>query len=156
MSAVALILALDRPLTDGHYWINIPAGEDIPFMGLIEHTNFVSRDHYGGDHIVYCADYVDNDDPILHYAKKELLDLYLPGVARVNREFSPEWVRKSWFVAEPYAQPIPLVNQSKHLPPARTPVDGLWMANMSLVYPWDRGTNYAVEMGRAVAREAVQ
>jgi len=29
------------------------------------------------------------------------------------------------------------------------------MANMSLVYPWDRGSNYAVEMGRRIAREAV-
>jgi hypothetical protein len=27
---------------------------------------------------------------------------------------------------------------------------------MSQVYPWDRGSNYAVEMGRRVAREVVR
>jgi len=27
---------------------------------------------------------------------------------------------------------------------------------MSQVYPWDRGTNFAVEMGRRVAREMMQ
>jgi len=27
------------------------------------------------------------------------------------------------------------------------------MATMSQVYPWDRGSNYAVEIGRRVARE---
>jgi hypothetical protein len=26
------------------------------------------------------------------------------------------------------------------------------MANMSQVYPWDRGTNYAVELGRRAAK----
>ena len=28
-------------------------------------------------------------------------------------------------------------------------------ASMSHVYPWDRGTNYAVELGRRVAREVL-
>jgi hypothetical protein len=28
---------------------------------------------------------------------------------------------------------------------------GLYLASMSQVYPWDRGTNYAVEIGRRVA-----
>jgi hypothetical protein len=34
----------------------------------------------------------------------------------------------------------------------RTPLPGLYLASMSQVYPWDRGTNYAVEMGRRTAR----
>jgi len=28
----------------------------------------------------------------------------------------------------------------------------LWFASMSQVYPWDRGTNFAVEVARRVAR----
>jgi hypothetical protein len=34
----------------------------------------------------------------------------------------------------------------------RTPLNGLYFASMSQVYPWDRGTNFAVEIGRRVAR----
>jgi hypothetical protein len=30
------------------------------------------------------------------------------------------------------------------------------MANMSQVYPWDRGSNYAVEIGRRVARRVLE
>ena len=37
------------------------------------------------------------------------------------------------------------------IPDVRTPLPGLYFASMSQVYPWDRGTNYAVEMGRKVA-----
>jgi hypothetical protein len=33
----------------------------------------------------------------------------------------------------------------------RTPIRGLYFASMSQVYPWDRGTNYAVALGRKVA-----
>ncbi|HDQ72065.1 MAG TPA: oxidoreductase, partial [Chloroflexi bacterium] len=51
------------------------------------------------------------------------------------------------------AQPIPTLNHSQNIPPLKTPIPGLWMANMSQVYPWDRGSNYAVEIGRRVAGE---
>jgi protoporphyrinogen oxidase len=155
MGAVALVLALDRPLTDGHYWINIPAGEGIPFMGLIEHTNFIPPERYGGDHLVYCGDYVAADDPRLDFSHDELLAAYLPGLVKINPAFSLDWVRACWAFSEAYAQPVPLVNQSRRLPTSRTPIQGLWMANMSLVYPWDRGSNYAIEMGRRVAREVM-
>jgi len=37
-------------------------------------------------------------------------------------------------------------------PDFTTPIPGLFLANMSLVYPEDRGTNYAVQVGDRVAR----
>ncbi len=153
MGAVALVLALERSLTDGHYWINLPKGAEIPFMGLVEHTNYVSREHYGGDHLVYCGDYLPPDHPYFGCDREQLLETYLPGLEKINPSFRPGWVRACWMFTEEYAQPVPKVNHSRSVPPLRTPLPGLWMANMSQVYPWDRGTNYAVEMGRRVARE---
>jgi len=153
MGAVALVLALKQRLSEEHYWINLPKGAEIPFMGLVEHTNYISSEHYGGDHLVYCGDYLPPDHPYLAYDKEELLEIYLPGLERINPDFRPEWVRASWMFTERYAQPVPKVNHSKNIPSLDTPIRGLWMANMSQVYPWDRGTNYAVEMGRRVARQ---
>ena len=51
-----------------------------------------------------------------------------------------------------YGQPVPLVNHSKNIPAIETPVEGLYFASMSQVYPWDRGTNFAVEIGRRAAK----
>jgi protoporphyrinogen oxidase len=152
MGAVALVLALRRQLTDGHYWINLPKGPEIPFMGLVEHTNYISRDHYGGDHLVYCGDYLPPGHPYFETDKDRLLEIYMPGLARINPEFQPEWVRASWMFTERYAQPVPGLDHAQRVPALKTPVPGLWMANMSQVYPWDRGSNYAVEMGRRAAR----
>ncbi len=38
------------------------------------------------------------------------------------------------------------------MPPLRTPVPGLVLANTTQVYPEDRGTNYAVRIGDDAAR----
>ena len=154
--SVVLVLALTHPLTDGQYWINLPKSEGLPFMGLVEHTNYVSSTHYGGDHLVYCGDYLPPDHPYLDCDKETLLETYLPGLERINPAFRREWVRACWMFSERYAQPVPFVHHSRHIPPLATPLPGLWMANMSQVYPWDRGTNYAVELGRRVAREVSQ
>ena len=153
MGAVALILALDRGLTDGHYWINLPKGTDIPFMGLVEHTNYIPPERYGGDHIVYCGDYLPPGHPYLDISKEALLRIYLPGLTRINPAFREDWIRETWMFSERYAQPVPTVSHSENVPALETPVPGLWMATMSQVYPWDRGSNYAVEIGRRVARE---
>ncbi|MEE8391691.1 MAG: NAD(P)/FAD-dependent oxidoreductase [Anaerolineae bacterium] len=153
MGAVVLVLALKHRLTDGQYWINLPKGKDIPFMGLVEHTNYISREHYGGDHLVYCGDYLPPEHPYFDYDKEQLLETYLSGLTKINPDFHRDWVRASWMFTEKYAQPIPALDHSRNIPPLKTPIPGLWMANMSQVYPWDRGTNYAVEMGRRVAQE---
>ena len=156
MGAVVLILALKRRLTEGHYWINIPAGEGLPFMGLVEHTNYISPEHYGGDHLVYCGDYLPPEHPYFGYSKEKLLETYLPGLIEINPDFRPDWIRASWMFTEKYAQPVPTLNHSRNIPPLSTGVPGLYLACMSQVYPWDRGTNYAVELGRRVAREVVK
>jgi hypothetical protein len=88
--------------------------------------------------------------------QQELLDLFLPTLAKFNPEFSPDWVRASWLFKETYAQPVPPLNHSANIPPLETPVPGLYWASMSQVYPWDRGTNYAVEIGRRAARLMMQ
>jgi protoporphyrinogen oxidase len=150
LGALTLILALDRPLTQGHYWINLPKAE-FPFLALVEHTNYIDPAHYGDDHLVYLGDYPPPEHEYFHLSKEELLERFLPHLPRFNPDFDPAWVRQSWLFREGYAQPVPLPNQSQRIPDLRTPIPGLFWASMSQVYPWDRGTNYAVELGRTVS-----
>lgn len=155
MGAVVLVLALKHRLTDGHYWINLPKGEGFPFLALVEHTNYIDSKHYGGDHLVYCGDYLKPDHEYFGLSQEELLERFLPTLSRFNPDFKPDWVRRSWLFREKYAQPVPPVNHSRNIPDLATPVPGLYWASMSQVYPWDRGTNYAVEIGQEVARRVI-
>ena len=154
MGAVVLILSLKHQLSEeGYYWYNIPKSVGFPFLALVEHTNYVSEKNFGGDHILYCGDYLDPDHEYFDLSKDEILERFLPALASFNPKFTPDWVKKSWLFRTKYAQPVPEINHSKNIPAIETPIPGLYFASMSQVYPWDRGTNFAVEIGRKAARQ---
>jgi protoporphyrinogen oxidase len=153
MGAVVMILALKHQLSEeGYYWYNIPKSAGYPFLALVEHTNFVKPEYFGGDHIVYVGDYLDPDHEYFKLSKEELLQRFLPALPLFNPNFNPDWVRQSWLFRTAYAQPVPLVNHSMNIPDIKTPIPGLYFASMSQVYPWDRGTNFAVQIARKAAR----
>lgn len=153
MGAVVLTMSLKHQLSkDGYYWFNMPKNAGFPFLALVEHTNYVSPEHFGGEHILYAGDYLEPDHEYFKLNKEELLSRFIPAIQRINPEFSREWVIKTWMHRTRYAQPVPLVNHSRNIPSIQTPIPGLYFASMSQVYPWDRGTNFAVEIGRKAAR----
>lgn len=153
MGAVVMILSLKHQLSRaGYYWFNLPKNSGFPCLALVEHTNYVSSDHFGGEHIIYMGDYLEPGQEYFSLSKEELLQKFLPGLKRINPDFQAGWINKTWLFSTNYAQPVPLVNHSQNIPPIQTPIPGLFFASMSQVYPWDRGTNFAVEIGRRAAR----
>jgi protoporphyrinogen oxidase len=153
MGAVVMVLSLTRQLSEkGYYWHNLSKEAGFPFLAMCEHTNFVSPDHFGGDHLIYCGDYLKPDHEYFKLSNDELLDRFAPSLSRFNPQFDRSWIKKTWVFKETYAQPVPPINHSQNIPDIRTPIKGLYFASMSQVYPWDRGTNYAVEIGRRTAR----
>jgi protoporphyrinogen oxidase len=156
MGAVVLILSLTHQLSEsGIYWHNLVKEAGFPFLAMCEHTNFISPDHFGGDHLIYCGDYLSSDHEYFKLTESELLDRFVPALSRFNPKFDRSWIKKTWLFREPYAQPVPPINHSQNIPDIRTPIDRLYFASMSQVYPWDRGTNFAVEIGRRTAKMIV-
>ena len=147
--ALCTLLELDQPLSST-YWLNI-GDERLPFTGIIEHTNFIGPEHYGGSHLLYISKYLDHDHPWLKLSDDELIDLYTPMLQLVNPNFSQAWIRNRWVFRERAAQPIIGLHYSTRIPSRRTPIDGLYLANTSQIYPEDRGTNYSVVLGNDIA-----
>ncbi len=151
IGAVVLTVALDRPLMQDVYWVNLPKREGFPFLALVEHTNLIDPAHYAGDHLLYLGDYLPPEHRYFGLSADELLAEFTPYLSRFNAAFQPSWVSGAWLHRAKYAQPVPPVGYAALIPDVRTPLPGLYFASMSQVYPWDRGTNYAVEMGRRTA-----
>jgi protoporphyrinogen oxidase len=101
---------------------------------------------------VYAGDYLQVGHEYFSMSDQELLERFIPAFIKFNPAFERDWVKKVWVFKTNYAQPVPLVNHSKNIPSIQTPIDGLYFASMSQVYPWDRGTNFAVEIGRRAAK----
>lgn len=149
-AAVVLVLEMTRPLTD-FYWMNI-ADRSLPFLGLIEHTNMLPKEWYGGSHVLYLTNYVDRAEPLFSMSPEEVLELYLPHLKKFNPEFDRLWIKRMHYNSLSAAQPIIGTHYSERIPEHQTPVKDLWLANTTQIYPEDRGTNYSVRMGRDVAR----
>ena len=154
MAAVLIVLVLNRPLSH-IYWLNV-ADRSIPFVGVIEHTNFIGPEHYGGRHIVYLSNYLSTGHPLYKMGHEELLEEYLPHLRKVNPEFDTSWIETSYHHRVDGAQPIIGTNYSRRIPDHRTPFKGVYLANTTQIYPQDRGTNYSVRMGRSIARMVVE
>jgi protoporphyrinogen oxidase len=150
-TALCLLLEVDRQVTP-YYWINV-AEADVPFVGLIEHTNFVEPERYGGRRFLYVANYLPRGHELLDLDEEGLLARYADGLRRANPGWDRSWVRAAWRFAEPAAQPIVTAGYRRRIPPLATGVPGLLLANTTQVYPEDRGTNYAVRLGEQAARE---
>jgi protoporphyrinogen oxidase len=158
IGGLCVVLATKQQLlTDGTYWLNLPAStpqknkNEFPFLALVEHTNYMDKAHYNGDHILYLGDYAPSDHEYFKMSESDLVARFLPSLKKVNPNFNESWIRKAWVWRAPYAQPVPKINHSENIPALQTPLPNIIWASMSQVYPWDRGTNYAVEMGRKVA-----
>jgi len=152
--AICTVLELEHSLTP-FYWLNI-ADPAMPFGGLIEHTNYISRERYGGRHILYISNYLFPDHPLFHAAKKEVIACYLPALTRVNSAFDRSWILKSHHFRAEYAQPVVPVGYRDKIPPFRQTVRGLYLCTMAQIFPEDRGQNYAVAYGEKAARAVLE
>ena len=148
-AALCLVLELDRQFSE-YYWLNV-ADPDVPYLGLIEQTNLVDADVYRGRRFLYVANYVPAGDPLLDLDADGLIAAYEPSLRRMNPGFERSWIKQRWAFREPDAQPIVTVGYRERIPPIETGVPNLLLANTTQVYPQDRGTNYAVELGRRAA-----
>jgi protoporphyrinogen oxidase len=91
---VCSVVSLSEPLTDT-YWINI--ADESPFGALIEHTNFIPAERYGGEHLLYIARYVqDLDADFWGMDDDGIESLWLDGIEEFFPEFDREtvnWIR---------------------------------------------------------------
>jgi protoporphyrinogen oxidase len=147
LHARVLILETDKPILRNTYWLNICTPK-IPAMIVAQHTNFIDKKHYGGRHIAYVGWYQDQNDEIMKLSKEELVALMEPHLHKIQD--SKFKIQNSYSFVGPFAQPIFDKAFLKNKPNFTTSVPGLYIANLDMTYPYDRGTNYAVKLGKEV------
>ena len=149
-AAICLVLTLKKPLSH-IYWLNI-SDPAIPFVAVIEHTNFVAPSNYGGRRIVYLSNYVAKNSPLYQLDADGLLDHYLPHLRKINPDFDADWIEEHYLFREEAGQPIITRNYSSRIPEHQTPISRLYLANTAQIYPEDRGMNYSVGLGLKISR----
>ena len=148
-AALCVVLELDRSLTP-YYWLNI-ADAAFPFGGVIEHTNYIPAERYGGRRIVYISKYLFESNPLWSAPNSQVWETYRPFLQQLNPAFDDSWVLARHHFKAAHAQPIVPRHYSRVIPPFATAIPGLYHACMAQIYPEDRGQNYAVREGNRAA-----
>jgi len=91
---VCSVISMQDRLMDT-YWLNI--ADDAPFGALIEHTNFIKKERYGGEHLLYVARYIQSpDEDVWQQDDDEVRETWLSGIESLFPEFdrsSVNWIR---------------------------------------------------------------
>jgi protoporphyrinogen oxidase len=150
-AVICSILKLKRAFSD-IYWLNM-GDPTIPFGGLIEHTNMVKDPAYNGKHILYISNYTFVNDPLYTADSATIMQEYMKHLKKINPDFSEDMIEEVQHFKSAYAQPIILCNYSSIKPDFETPLESIYIANMTHIYPEDRGMNYAIQTGYQVAEK---
>lgn len=154
LANACLVLQLDRSLSDT-YWLNVN-DPGFPFVGVIEHTNFDSPENYDGKHIVFLSRYLAKEDPLWGYDDEKYISFALEHLKRMFPDLDRSWVLDFRIWRADFAQPVTERGYSDYVPSRETPYDNAWISTMAQIYPEDRGTNYAIREGQAVAALMLQ
>ena len=156
--SVCAVVSMNEPLTDT-YWLNI--ADEAPFGALIEHTNFVPAERYGGEHLLYVASYVQSTDETLwQLPDDEVERLWLDGIADLFPDFDSEAVNWVRIARNPKTAPV----YERGYLDMVVPYDlsdavggGVYYAGMAsrAQYP-ERSLNGAIEAGYAAAESILE
>jgi len=150
---VCALLELDRPLSR-YYWTNLAQASPFATLAVIEHTNLVPAERYGGSHLMYLTHYVDPSAPIWSAGVDEIVEALMPTLRAINPAFDRSWIARSHISRDRWAQPVPLVGGSMPDLPLETGLPGLLNASIAHIYPDDRGLALAIRLGQRAAARA--
>ena len=147
IGVICVIFKLARSVTP-HFWVNISApGIEIP--GVIEFSNLRN---VGGDTIVYVPYYMPVTNEKFSWTDEQLLTEAFACLRQINPMLFEGDVKGTKVARLRYGQPICEPGFEAKIPPVKTPIEGLQIADTCFYYPEDRGIAESVRLGSAMAK----
>jgi len=150
LGMVCVVLILRRKLTP--YYVTNLTDNDVPFTGVIEMTNLISREETAGRHLVYLPKYTAPGDPLFEASEEIVWDLFRKSFQRMFPDLNEDDIEKRFVFRERLVQPLPILHYSDRVPPMESPVPGLFLANTTQIINSTLNNNEMVK----IARRAVE
>jgi protoporphyrinogen oxidase len=149
LGAICLVFTSEQNLGD-FYWVNVNES-GAPFLVFINHTRLVDKNNYQNKYVYYLGAYKARDSAAFRLSDDALTDLWWQYLKKMFPEFDPAHVGEKHVFRFNAAQHIVDTEYEKKMPPHKTPLPGVFLANFSQIFPEDRGTNFAVREGNKIA-----
>jgi protoporphyrinogen oxidase len=149
IGVVCVLLKLRRPFTR-NFWMNINSpGIELP--GLIEYTNLNPMAEQGHPHLIYAPYYMPQTHPKYGRNHEAFIDETLGYMRQIRSDFDRSEVIAAMASRYQFAQTVCSPGFFDALPPMRSAVRGLLMADTSHYYPEDRSISESVRIGARLA-----
>lgn len=150
-AARTMIIVADKSFSP-FYWLNI-GDNNIPFGGIIEHTNLINKSNYNNKNIIYISNYMSRENKLYNYSDEELFNEYIKHLNNINKNFTKDDVENYYVFNEEFAQPIIECNYSQNIMNHKLQNENIYLGTMPQIYPEDRGMNYAIKLGKTISKE---
>lgn len=134
------------------FWTNV-CDRDIPFGGIIEHTNLVPTSWYGGHHVVYLSRYFTPDEDVATADVEAEAERWIEALLGVVPHLRRSDILEVRAFRTPYAAPLVTAPYLPRIPPSPTHIGGLHLATTAQIYPQDRGMHAGILRAKATVAD---
>lgn len=146
---VCASLLADAPLSP--YYITNITDSWVPFTAVIEMDALVGADAFGGRALMYFPRYLPSGDPSFARSDQEYEAEFLAALERMHPRFTRRSVRAFRISRVSFVMPVPTLHYSSRLPPVRTSIPGLYLANSAHIVNGTLNVNETITLANRVA-----
>jgi protoporphyrinogen oxidase len=147
-------LLLRQPLRS--YYVTSITDEWVPFTAVIEMTALVDRSRFGGHTLVYLPRYLSQTSPVWQRSDRDIVEEFTQALLRMYPELQESDV-VAWQVARAReVLAISTLNYTRDsLPPTRTSIPNVFIANSAQIVAGTLNVNETVGLANRQAAELV-
>jgi len=154
LGAVVMVFATDQ-LISPYFWHNIN-DSSIPFLVLLSTSALTGTEAFGGKHIYYIGAYVPAEHRYFSDSDESIMNEWKSGLKTMFPHFDEHQILEEKLFRFKDAQHIVGTDYIEKIPSYQSPVPHTFLSNFSQIFPDDRGTNYAIEEGKKIAKLVLQ
>lgn len=124
--------------------------DNAPFTGVIEMTNLVDPEFFGGQSLLYLPKYVSRHDPFFKKSDEEIRELFWNTLKQMYKELRDEDLAAFQVTRAPNVFALSTIRYSEKLPPVSTAAAGVHILNSAHII---NGTLNVNETLQVVERE---
>ncbi len=153
LGAVTVVFSSKQNLSK-FYWHNIN-DTNSPFLAFIQHTNLMGTKNYGGKNIYYMGTYLPQNHKYFTCKDSLIEKDFFEYLKKIFSNFDEKEIEEKFVFKFKYAQHIVVKNYKEQIPRNKKD-EKIVQANFAMIYPEDRGINFAVREGEKAAALILQ
>lgn len=152
IGAVVGIIRTDIDINN-YYWTNIN-DSSAPFLAFINHTKLTGTNNYDGSYIYYLGGYYPHSHEYFDMNSEEIEKRWIDYLDKMHPtlEVYKHILEKQFFKFK-NAQHIAKKGYLQTVNTIKREYGDVYLSNFSLIYPWDRGVNWAIDEGYKFANK---